>query len=272
MVHFAVSSMFFHGYPVDEGFDHITEAGFDSIEFWMETPYFWTRGCPFQELADCVARHPSLALTVHAPVLDLNPCSLNPLVAEASRHYAREALELAERIGATVVTLHPGRRTVKRVPSRQEYVRFGEYIDTVRRCAKGKRVSVSMENMEPAVNALLCTPESVRNLMDAEPWLHFTLDTSHAQITSQETVYRYIELCGKRLANVHLSRTDKGQRHLPLNGDEEGKKIIRFLKDRGYQGHLTIEVEDRNFDHDLTLEERMLLLCRELEYVRNSWG
>jgi sugar phosphate isomerase/epimerase len=272
MVRFAVSSMFFHGYLLDELFTYTEEAGFDGMEFWVETPHFWIRNCPLPELVRMVQNHPALAMNVHAPVLDLNPCSINPRVAEISRQYAVEALILGEAIGAGVVTFHPGRRTVKRVPARQEYERFERFLDTLREEAKGKRIQASMENMEPSVNSLISTPESMRELLDTEPWLGFTLDTSHALSHSENDLDRYIDLCGDRLCMVHLSYAEQGRTHLPLSGRDEGRTIIKKLEDHGYQGPLSLEIEDRNFSHDLSLEERITLLMRDLAYMRESWG
>ena len=71
--------------------------------------------------------------------------------------------------------------------------------------------------MEPAINSLICTPERMREVLDAEPWLMFTLDTSHALAASEETVLQYIDLCADRLANVHISCAGNGQLHLPLD-------------------------------------------------------
>jgi sugar phosphate isomerase/epimerase len=272
MVHFAVSSMFFHGYLLEEIFSYTEEAGFDGMEFWMETPHFWIRNCPLTELKRCIEAHPSLSVNVHAPVLDLNPCSINPQVAKASRHFAKEALNLAGAIDAEVVTLHPGRRTVKRAPARQEYERFELFLDVLRGAARGKRVRASMENMEPSINALISSPEAMRELLDAEPWLGFTLDTSHALAQSPKEVDRYIDVCGDRLAMVHLSYAEKGRTHLPLMGNDQGKEIVQRLRDSGYQGHLCLEIEDRNFSHDLSLEERITLLMRDLAYMKESWG
>jgi sugar phosphate isomerase/epimerase len=272
MVHFAVSSMFFHGYPLEEIFSYIEEAGFDGMEFWMETPHFWIRNCPLPELRRCIETHPLLSVNVHAPVLDLNPCSINPKVAKASRYYATEALNLAEAIGAEVVTLHPGRRTVKRAPARQEYERFELFLDVLRSATRGKRVQASMENMEPSINALISTPEAMRELLDAEPWLRFTLDVSHALALSLKEVDRYIDLCGNRLAMVHLSYAENGRTHLPLTGNDRGRGIVQRLRDSGYKGHLSLEIEDRNFSHDLSLEERSTMLMRDLAYMQESWG
>jgi sugar phosphate isomerase/epimerase len=268
MVRIAVSTMFFHEYPLEEGFDAVERAGLDSIEFWVETPHFWLNGHPVGELRACLRDHPEFApVNVHSPILDLNPCSVNPRVAQASLAYAAEAIDLAERIGAEVLTVHPGRRTAKRPPGGPEYARFEHYLDLLRVGASGRRVKVSIENMERAVNSLLSRPSEVRELLDREPWLSFTLDVSHAMALSLEEVTDYIELCGDRLANIHLSRSEDGKTHLPLDGSSRARAVLHALRDAGYSGALTLEIEDRNFDHDLSLEEKVGLLSREADFI-----
>jgi sugar phosphate isomerase/epimerase len=268
MVRIAVSTMFFHEYPMDEAFDAVERAGLDSIEFWVETPSFWLNGHPVGALQACLMDHPGFApVNVHSPILDLNPCSVNPRVAQATLAYASEAIELAERIGAGVVTVHPGRRTAKRPPSAPEYARFEHFLDLLRRDTSGRRVKVSMENMERAVNSILSRPLEMRELLDREPWLSFTLDTSHAMAHSVEEVTGFIDLCGDRLANIHLSRSEDGRTHLPLDGNPRARAVLQALREAGYGGALTLEIEDRNFDHDLSLEEKIGLLAREAEFI-----
>ncbi|HTY52315.1 MAG TPA: sugar phosphate isomerase/epimerase family protein [Methanomicrobiales archaeon] len=273
MVRIAVSSMFFHEYRLDEGFDAVGEAGLDSIEFWVETPHFWLYGHPVGELEACLRDHPGFApVQVHAPILDLNPCSVNPRVAQASLAYAAEAIELSERIGAEVVTVHPGRRTAKRPPSAPDYVRFEHYLDLLRAGVRGRRVKISIENMERAVNSLLSRPGEVRELLDREPWLSFTLDVSHAMAHSLEEVPAFIDLCGDRLANVHLSRSEDGRTHLPLDGSPRARAVLRALDDAGYEGPLTLEIEDRNYSEDLSLEEKVGILSREAAFIHSCIG
>jgi sugar phosphate isomerase/epimerase len=273
MVHFSVSSMFFHEYPGEEIFDFVTETGLDAIEFWPETPYFWLRGLPVPELIGWFQGHPALSHnTIHTPILDLNPCSINPGVAELSVIHALDALKLAEETGAAVLTVHPGRRTAKRVPSAADYERFDRFVERLRCASRGSRVKVAMENMERTVNSLLCTPEAVRELLDNEKWLYFTLDVSHAMGTSLDEVVRYIDLCGDRLENVHIARANGGSMHLPLDGQPEGATILRVLAEYGYTGNLTLEIEDRNFDHDYSSEEKCLLLMRELAFMKECIG
>jgi len=273
MVYIAVSTMFFHEYPLGEGFDAVAEAGLDGIEFWVETPHFWLKGHPMGELRARLGEHPGFCpVNVHAPILDLNPCSVNPRVAQASLSYIAEAVGLAEGIGAKVVTVHPGRRTAKRPPGAPEYDRFERLISLLRKNIAGRRVRISMENMERGVNALLSRPEEVREVLDREPWLSFTLDVSHAMAHSAEEVGRFIRLCGDRMVNIHLSRSEGGKTHLPLDGGPRARGVLRTIDRAGYDGPLTLEIEDRNFDHDLSLEEKIALLVRETSFIRSEIG
>ena len=273
MVRLAVSSMFFHEYTLDEIFDFVDEAGLDTMEFWIETPTFWLREQPVPELLDCLARRPGMApLNIHAPILDLNPCSINPKVAAVSVEYTLASVILADRIGAGVVTVHPGRRTAKRPPSAPDFRRFDHYLSLLADAARKSRVRIAIENMEKKVNSLLCVPETVREVLDREPWLSFTLDISHAMGVSVEEVAAYIDLCGDRLVNVHLGRSNGGTMHLPVDNSPEMVTILRWLSDAGYRGVITFEIEDRTFDHDLSSEEKILLLARQAAFVHESLG
>ncbi|MCX6689797.1 MAG: TIM barrel protein, partial [Methanoregula sp.] len=144
MVSFGVSSMFFHEYTTQEIFSFVERANLDAIEFWLETPHFWLRGFPVEEVISCRKEHPRISsFTVHAPVLDLNPCSLNPEVAEVSIGYAVRSIGIAESLGATVLTVHPGRRTAKRQPGSADQVRFAHYLSVLRDAAQKSRIRVA---------------------------------------------------------------------------------------------------------------------------------
>ena len=267
MGRFAVSTMFFHEYPCDQIFDYVAESGLDGLEFWVETPHFWLRGRPEDELAGCIADHPELSpITVHAPTLDLNPCSINPKVAEISVDYTVEAIQMADRMGAAVVTVHPGRRTAKRHPSAYDFRRFEDYINRIREVAEKVQVKVAIENLEPRVNALLYTAEDAAEVLEREPWLWFTLDMGHAMITSCDEVLRFIDLCIERMANVHVSALGgNGRPHHPIHNDPSATRVLAELADRGYDGYLTLELEDMVFPEALSSEEKVVLLVRELE-------
>lgn len=273
MVPVAVSSMFFHEYTTPEIFRFVSRAGLDAIEYWLETPHFWLRDLPIPEVVACRKTHPELpTLTVHAPILDLNPCSINPDVAEISIRYAVRSIAIAEQLGARVLTVHPGRRTAKRPPGAADFTRFEHYLSALRDAATQNSLKIGMENMEPAVNSFLCTPERVRQLLDDEPWLFFTLDVSHALAKSEEEPLRYIELCHDRLANVHLSRKEGKTLHLPLDQRPLMATVMHALKDAGYGGPLTLEIDDLNFPHLLSAEEKIAVLSRDRAFMHECMG
>ena len=201
---YSVSTMFFHEYTLEDILRSALGAGCDSVEFWLETPTFWVNEMPRdymsnpdtaadRYLKELFGRFPQLSpITVHTPVLDLNPCSVNPDVARVSTLWARRALITAHNLGAEVLTLHPGRRTAKRQPGGYDYLnlcRFLDSIDAARKELKekapekpanagagagtgtgganeGEGVMVAIENMQPAVNALLTTPQQMKYFLD----------------------------------------------------------------------------------------------------------
>lgn len=271
MVSFSVSSMFFHEYSCAEIFTFVGRTGLDGIEFWQETPDFWLHDQPADEITALRHNHPELPnLTLHAPILDLNPCSINPVVAQVSVDFAVSSVSMADRLGAERVTVHPGRRTAKRPPGTADFKRFGHYIDCLRETARDNRVPVCMENMEPVVNSLLCTPEKMRELLDAEPWLFFTLDVSHALMKDEKEPARYIELCSDRLRNVHMSRVVRGKPHFALARDPRVADILQDLRDHRFSGSLTLEIEDLTFDHALSSQEKVDVLAADCAFMRES--
>ncbi|MCX6685591.1 MAG: sugar phosphate isomerase/epimerase [Methanoregula sp.] len=269
---FAVSSMFFHEYTLKEIFSYVGASGLNGMEIWIETPDFWLRDCPVDEVIACKKNQPEIpSITVHAPVLDLNPCSINPRVAAVSLEYIVRSIRLAELMGAGVLTVHPGRRTAKRPPSDADFARFDRYITILREAATTTEVKIGMENMEPIVNSLLCTPERMRELLDAEPWLLFTLDVSHAISGKADDLVTYLELCADRLTNVHISRVEGKRLHLPLDNHPDMARVIGVLGDCGYAGPFTLEIDDLNFTRPLTAQEKVAVLSVDRAFLEHCF-
>jgi sugar phosphate isomerase/epimerase len=171
-------------------------------------------------------------------------------------------------MGARVLTVHPGRRTAKRPPGTADFSRFEHYLAALREAAMQNSLKIGMENMEPAVNSFLCTPGRVRQLLDDEPWLSFTLDISHALAKSDAEPLRYIELCHDRLVNVHISRKAGKTLHHPLVESPLMATVMHALKDSKYSGPLTLEIDDLNFPHTLSAEEKIAVLTSDREFMR----
>jgi sugar phosphate isomerase/epimerase len=108
----------------------------------------------------------------------------------------------------------------------------------------------------------------MREVLDSEPWLTFTFDISHALATSEETAMQYIDLCGDRLRNVHISRAGNGRLHLPLDRSPVIARIIGALRDHHYRGPLMLEIDDLNFGKPLSAEEKCAILIRDNAFMR----
>ncbi|EHQ35782.1 Xylose isomerase domain-containing protein TIM barrel [Methanoplanus limicola DSM 2279] len=268
MPKYSVSSMFFHEFRVDEIFKYAWDAGCTSVEFWLETPDFWLNGMDTDKLLRIMENFPGLLpVTMHAPVLDLNPCSINPFVVEASVRSTVLALKTAEKCKAEIITIHPGRRTAKRPAGKRDYKRFENYINIIKEESEHLKVKVCIENMEQKVNSLFYQPEMVHKLLNEEEWLYFTLDTAHALVSGEERLNKFIDLNFDRIANIHLSTVNNSGRHLPVSGDVRISNFLEKISGFGYDGHITLEIEDLNFPDKLSAEEKKEIISGEINYV-----
>lgn len=263
------STMFFHEYTVDIIFDALTDAGCDAVEFWLETPSFWLKGLPTPFLKEAVRTHPAIrSVSVHAPVLDLNPCSVNPDVADISVEWACRSIAIAEEINARAVTIHPGRRTAKRPVSLADKKRLAHYLSVVHTCEASSGIPVALENMEPKINALLPTPHDLISLLEKEPWLHFTLDIAHTFAGNTGEAAEYIEHLYNRIAVVHVSACESGRMHCRCRDNPNVAEVLTHLAACGYDGPLILEIEDLTFQPDLSLREKTEIISEDAAWIR----
>lgn len=263
------STMFFHDHSLDRIFSAVAASGADSIEFWPETPDWWLDGLPISRLRQMLDTYPlSSPLSLHAPVLDLNPCSVNPDVAEVSISWIQYTISLAQELGAVVCTIHPGRRTSKRPPSEMDYRRLDHMLEMIAPLTQRSNVRIAIENMEPRINGLLCTPSEVVRVLDEYDWLSFTLDACHVAGQGIRVLEEYIEGAGDRLINVHLSGAGGGMMHQPVKGDPWAAASLEVLSGIGYGGLVTLEINDLAVDKPLTYEEKISTLASDVSMVR----
>ena len=263
--------MFFHDATLEDVFRAPDASGADSMEFWLETPDFWLKGLHMDTLERLVAGYPTKApVSIHAPVLDLNPCSINPDVREVSIRWIERSIKIAEKLQASVCTIHPGRRTAKRPPTITDYQRLGHMLDCIEETAKKVRVKVAIENMEPAVNALLTTPEEVIKILDERPWLYFTFDFAHASGSGRDIVSSFLEIGNERMVNIHLSKGMNGFMHGPPSEDERVLPFLSELKEMNYEGQLTLEINDLVLPRELSYQEKIAFMKEEIAWIKDS--
>jgi len=264
----SISSMFLWDLDPKGMADVVAEAGLEGIEFWAETPWYWEGGRREEQAEEIKRELKGLRTTLHAPVMDLNPSSYNDLVCQATITESLRAIDLAEFLGAEVVTIHPGKRTAKRPAREAERQKFRRYLDACLDRAEEKGMLLALENLEPAPWNICADPEEMNQFLDELP-IGMTLDISHATPPLSKAI-AFVEILEDRILNVHVSATRDGVRHLPTS-DGSVDKVLVTLRDAGYEGPLTLELDDKKFPTTLSKEDKVRVLRTERRHLESVW-
>lgn len=252
------SSMFLYEYSTDMIAKAVTLADLDGVEFWIETPYFWIDRD--LEKLDCFS---DFTVALHAPVLDLNPVSVNDAVRDLTLRETLYTITLCRQLDAKLVTIHAGKRSAFREPVWADYNALHRYLRISSRFAKLKNVVLSLENSEKKVNNLCKSAEELRKFAEIYD-LAITYDMMHSKQDES-----FLELLDK-IRNVHVSSEDKGK-HVRASRDEKTAEILRKLSDLGYEGLLTIELDDLGIGQ-MDFREKVEMLREEGEFLRKIFS
>ncbi|MGA9161200.1 MAG: sugar phosphate isomerase/epimerase [Actinomycetota bacterium] len=229
--------------PLDEAFPLIAETGFEGIELMVTNDPDTQDAGRIRALSE---DHALPVLAVHAPFLLMSRrvWGRHP-VGKIDR-----AVELALRIGAPLVVVHPPYRW------QTTYRRWLEERMFAISAEQGVRVAV--ENMFPlrVRGRHIARFHAPQSLEDLEGFPDVTLDTSHLAVAGLDPIDTLATL-GSRLTHVHLSNNSgKGwDSHLPLDeGVLDLRAFLETLATRGFDGAISLEIDLRSqLDDDRAL-------------------
>lgn len=153
-------------------------------------------------------------VTVHAPIFDLNPGSLDPLVRKHTRQCWEKAIGIAGALGARQINFHTGHLPLLPASTFPGWMALSlETWERLIGLAADAGMRVLLENMfEPTPRVLL----ELRDQLDHRH-VGFTLDVGHLHVygtVSPETWWREL---GEAIREVHLHDNDTfGDDHLPI--------------------------------------------------------
>ena len=252
------SSMFLYEYTLDKIGEAIEKAGYDGVEFWVETPHFWIDRD--ENKLEFIINFNN---AVHSAVLDLNPASINHQVKEITIKEGLFSIYIAKKIKADLVTFHAGRRSAAREPVDVDYKSLHDYVRVMEKYAKIKDIKISIENSENGINHLCKTPEEIMEFVNSYN-ISFTFDVNHA--LKNKNADEFIELLFDKIENVHVSSFDKNGKHVSARKDDSVAKILRELADQGYDKILTVELDDLGYGN-MGFEEKIDELKKEKEFL-----
>jgi len=245
--------------PLHEAFPLLSETGFDGIEVMVTSdPDTQDAG----RIGDLSERNALPVLAIHAPFLLM-----------ARRVFGADPIgkidrtvELARRVGAPLVVVHPPYRWQSR------YRRWlDERLPTIT-AQTGVRVAV--ENMYPirVRGRRLVEFHDAVTLEDLERYPSVVLDTSHAAVAGLDLLEAPARL-GNRLAHIHLSNNaGRGwDSHLPLDeGVLELDGFLDALGANGFRGAISLEIDLRSHLKTPSALRDTLVRSRELCAARLS--
>jgi sugar phosphate isomerase/epimerase len=197
------------------------------------------------------------------PVLAIHsPCLLITQRVWGTDPWAKleRSAEAARRLDANVVVVHPPFRW------QRDYARG--FVEGVRRLAEDTGILFCVENMYP-----WRTPggELKAYVPGWDPtdldYADLTLDFSHASTAGQQSM-ELVRSWGSRLRHVHLTDgtgSVKDEHLVPGRGDQQAGRVLQYLAERNFTGHVVLEV---NLRKSGTRAQREADLAESLAFAR----
>src|SRR3990170_1697740 len=215
----AISSLLFKSHPLGGVVDLARDIGVLWLEVWTEHFRRDDDGRLLEKL-----RKSGLGLSVHGPIGDINITSSNRGIREESLRQVLHGVEEAAKMGARVITVHPGYLTGRQ--DGPESIRDLQVEGLTRIARRGKEVGIH--------------PEIANEILAAVNMENFgvTFDVSHAHTVMD--VVQFIRAL-RKINHIHISDTKSGKVHVLMGeGEIAFGPVLQALKQK-YDGALVIE-------------------------------
>ncbi len=198
-----------------------------------------------KEFIDLVNSY-SLRKQIHSPFIDVNLCSHNIHISNASIESCIETAKICCEINAKIMTIHPGLANFL-INSIREFnkVQLKRAIHKLLDFSNELNLAICLENMPQ--NAYIMTDnkniEEIINFIDRDD-LFFTYDTSHFY-TCDGNVKRLWAKFHNTIRNIHIvdNFTKESDTHPPLGtGKINFKEVFKIIKSYNYKGSVIIEL------------------------------
>ncbi|WP_353648816.1 sugar phosphate isomerase/epimerase [Nakamurella sp. A5-74] len=240
------------------GFETAAATGYDGVEVMVTADPLTQRAEILQELS---SRHGMPIDSIHAPCLLISArvWGVDPLV-KLSR-----SIELAERVGARVVVVHP--------PFVWQRAAAADFTGSVAELQTRTEVRIAVENMFPlTVGRGRFSMNAYRPHWNPVPYDHrwFTLDLSHTATAGIDAIELF-EAMGDRLGHLHLadgSGSGSDEHLVPGRGTQPGTWVLEALVRNGYDGSVCLEINTRGLSKKARLDD----VRQSLAYARLALG
>lgn len=238
---FYFSELCLLGEPVFSNVDRILEAGCDRIELMMDGPG-WNR---FDTRMDFFAEgllSRKAVYSVHTPVWDANLTSENFFIRKGAMESIRFSIELADRLRAGHVVIHPGfcmsRCFCKETAKERACQALRELVEFNR----GRGLRLLVENVGDTDTSLFTQQEFAGFLEGFPSEVGYLVDVGHAHLNGWD-IPQLLSAVKDRLFAVHLhDNNGSADQHLPIGqGSIDWAPIFSVLRTVEHDVNLVLE-------------------------------
>ena len=219
---FTTLSLFMKSF--EEWLETATSDGFSMMEILCEGPYSWPRNVlTYDSSVFPIFESYDMDMYLHAPTIDMNPASLNPGMREETLIQIKETVDMAVKVGAKAITVHPG--LIHRLEDRVREMGKNYSIETLNAAnqyAAESGIILSVENM-PHRYAYFCNTALEHSYFMEQCGCQATVDVGHANTNGD--IKPFLGL--KNICYYHLSDNNgEKDQHLSLG---EGNIDLKLL-------------------------------------------
>jgi sugar phosphate isomerase/epimerase len=224
--------------PVVRVLEKIAQNGFQAAEIWYE--HVLRTGESASDIRDA-ALELGLILSLHGPLYDINPTSLNYGIKGESFRQIASTIEFASEINAEIVVIHPGRLSSSKADIQEYWEMMYEFCFFLDDLATFHDVRVGLEGMEKKRHEVFVEPKAISRIMQIS-WnnLAFTLDSAH--VCSFSHMIDFLNVIPfEWVQHVHLSDYSPARIHNPLGMGETNIHEILEILSYFYHGLVIVE-------------------------------
>ena len=231
---FALSTASVYPETMAHAFDYAERLGYDAVEVMVSIDVTSQSTDQVKQLRD---QHQVPVCAVHAPCLLITQrvWGTDPWVK------LERSAEMAVALDADVVVVHP--------PFRWQREYAAGFVAGIAELERRTGIAFAVENMYP------WRATSRREMIvyqpgwdpSAESYANTTVDLSHAA-TAQSDPVAMARRLGDRLRHVHMtdgSGSAKDEHLVPGHGSQPCGPFLELLADRGFEGHIVVEINTR---------------------------
>ncbi|NPV85781.1 MAG: sugar phosphate isomerase/epimerase [Anaerolineae bacterium] len=239
----------FLNYTLPDALDEIVRCGFDGVDIWCGRPHLFRRDYPpemLQHIRQMLQKNHLTPVSV-MPAFFRYPFSLSsPLdaIRSDSIAYMKDCIDNAAAIGSKVVLVVPN-HSLRGQTLDDARQRFIDSLSQLAPYAARNGITLGLEVVYPLLSDYMSATDHalqvIHNLGGNN--LGVVLDSGHLNL-SDEDVRSALENVGDLLLQMHINDNDARQQQnaIPGEGVFDFKMLVALLRQRGYQGFLSLEL------------------------------